>query len=351
MDRLLPAVVAALERAAAAARHPRAQRSAGARCSKGSSSGSRCSPARCPRRVTVARERRSSTTSICGAGRRPGCSSISARTARRRRATRAAGCSTASATTAASRCALARALHGDDRVRHLRGRGRAACAPNAARNGVAVDARVGNVFDELRGLERLGERFDTIVLDPPAFAKNKAAVAEGARRLQGDQPARAEAAQPGRHAGHLQLLVQRQRGGVRRDRLRGGGRRAGAGDGRREADAGARSPGAARRAGDLLPEVLHPAEARVMAAPTRRPALQRRATRAPQAARRREARAGAPRPAGRRLRRQPLLPRRRPISASTTSARDAMRALARSIHAAHRERLVDRRRDRVRRHR
>ena len=47
---------------------------------------------------------------------------------------------------------------------------------NAARNGVTIDARVGNVFDELRGLERLGERFDTIVLDPPAFAKNKAAV-------------------------------------------------------------------------------------------------------------------------------------------------------------------------------
>src|SRR5712691_3217592 len=49
---------------------------------------------------------------------------------------------------------------------------------NAARNGVAVDARVGNVFDELRGLERLRERFDTIVLDPPAFAKSKAAVAK-----------------------------------------------------------------------------------------------------------------------------------------------------------------------------
>jgi 23S rRNA (cytosine1962-C5)-methyltransferase len=47
---------------------------------------------------------------------------------------------------------------------------------NAARNGVAIDARVGNVFDELRGLERLGERFDTIVLDPPAFAKSKSAV-------------------------------------------------------------------------------------------------------------------------------------------------------------------------------
>ena len=48
---------------------------------------------------------------------------------------------------------------------------------NAARNGLSVDARVGNVFDELRGLDRLGERFDTIVLDPPAFAKNKSAVA------------------------------------------------------------------------------------------------------------------------------------------------------------------------------
>jgi 23S rRNA (cytosine1962-C5)-methyltransferase len=47
---------------------------------------------------------------------------------------------------------------------------------NAAQNGVAVDARVGNVFDELRAFDRLGERFDTIVLDPPAFAKNKAAV-------------------------------------------------------------------------------------------------------------------------------------------------------------------------------
>ena len=48
---------------------------------------------------------------------------------------------------------------------------------NAAHNGAAnVHARAMNVFDELRELERRGERFDTIVLDPPAFAKNKAAV-------------------------------------------------------------------------------------------------------------------------------------------------------------------------------
>jgi 23S rRNA (cytosine1962-C5)-methyltransferase len=49
---------------------------------------------------------------------------------------------------------------------------------NAGRNGVAIDARVGNVFDDLRGFERLGERFDTIVLDPPAFAKSKTAIAK-----------------------------------------------------------------------------------------------------------------------------------------------------------------------------
>jgi len=50
-------------------------------------------------------------------------------------------------------------------------------AANAARNGLAnVEARAMNVFDELRELERVGTRFDTIVLDPPAFAKNKASV-------------------------------------------------------------------------------------------------------------------------------------------------------------------------------
>jgi 23S rRNA (cytosine1962-C5)-methyltransferase len=48
---------------------------------------------------------------------------------------------------------------------------------NAAANGRAnVTAREANVFDELRHLERDGARYDTIVLDPPAFAKNKAAI-------------------------------------------------------------------------------------------------------------------------------------------------------------------------------
>ena len=53
---------------------------------------------------------------------------------------------------------------------------------NAALNGVAnVTAREANVFDLLHDLERRGERFDTVILDPPAFAKSKSAV-EKARR-------------------------------------------------------------------------------------------------------------------------------------------------------------------------
>jgi 23S rRNA (cytosine1962-C5)-methyltransferase len=53
----------------------------------------------------------------------------------------------------------------------------AAIAANAKRNALAnVEAREANVFDELRELEIAEQRFDTIVLDPPAFARNKSAV-------------------------------------------------------------------------------------------------------------------------------------------------------------------------------
>jgi 23S rRNA (cytosine1962-C5)-methyltransferase len=48
---------------------------------------------------------------------------------------------------------------------------------NAAANGITnLTAREANVFDELRHLERDGARYDMIVLDPPAFAKNKASI-------------------------------------------------------------------------------------------------------------------------------------------------------------------------------
>jgi 23S rRNA (cytosine1962-C5)-methyltransferase len=44
-----------------------------------------------------------------------------------------------------------------------------------------IDFRALNVFDALRDFEAAGDRFDTVVLDPPAFAKNRAAVRSAAR--------------------------------------------------------------------------------------------------------------------------------------------------------------------------
>ena len=89
---------------------------------------------------------------------------------------------------------------------------------NARRNGVPhLEAREANVFDELR-------------------------------RLQGDQPARHAAAIAGWAPRHLQLLVQRERGDVRRGAPRGIRRQPHAGRHRRETDPGARSPRSSRRA-------------------------------------------------------------------------------------------------------
>jgi len=54
---------------------------------------------------------------------------------------------------------------------------------NAALNGVADRSRFieGNAFDALRDLERRKERFDLIILDPPAFTKSARAVAAARR--------------------------------------------------------------------------------------------------------------------------------------------------------------------------
>lgn len=57
---------------------------------------------------------------------------------------------------------------------------------NAKRNAelnqiINADFREANVFDALRELEQAGEHYDTIVLDPPAFAKNRASVKPAAR--------------------------------------------------------------------------------------------------------------------------------------------------------------------------
>jgi len=61
---------------------------------------------------------------------------------------------------------------------HALARARDNCTRNGIDNVTLLEA---NAFDYLKARERAGERFDTIVLDPPAFAKTRAAL-EGALR-------------------------------------------------------------------------------------------------------------------------------------------------------------------------
>lgn len=53
---------------------------------------------------------------------------------------------------------------------------------NAELNEISnVEFQTANVFDALRDLEKAGEKFDTIVLDPPAFVKNRNALKQAVR--------------------------------------------------------------------------------------------------------------------------------------------------------------------------
>jgi 23S rRNA (cytosine1962-C5)-methyltransferase len=55
----------------------------------------------------------------------------------------------------------------------------AAASANAAANGVTVRTRRGDAFEALDALHREGERFDVVVLDPPAFIKRRKDQARG----------------------------------------------------------------------------------------------------------------------------------------------------------------------------
>ena len=95
---------------------------------------------------------------------------------------------------------------------------------NAALNGLAnVTARDANVFDLLHDLDQRGERFDTVILDPPAFAKSRDAAQKAARGYKEINLRALKILKPGLPR-HLLLLVPHPRGGLRGDpgRRRGG---------------------------------------------------------------------------------------------------------------------------------
>ena len=133
-------------------------------------------------------------------------------------------------------------------------------ARNAQANGVSnVTAREANVFDELRHFERSGERFDTIVLDPPAFAKNKASVPNAIAGYKDINLRALRILQPGGTLITCSCSYNVDEA-LFFDILRDAAADAHAAVSvRRETHAGPRSSGSDGRAGDLLPEVRNSA--------------------------------------------------------------------------------------------
>ena len=54
-----------------------------------------------------------------------------------------------------------------------------AAGRNAQANGVSIDTTHDDAFDALKALQEQGERFDVVVVDPPAFIKRKKDVPQG----------------------------------------------------------------------------------------------------------------------------------------------------------------------------
>jgi len=143
---------------------------------------------------------------------------------------------------------------------------------NAALNGLGnVTTRDANVFDLLHDLDQRGERFDTVILDPPAFAKSKDAAPKAARgykeinlrALKILKPAGASSPAPARTTS-----TRRTSEAILADAAVDARATVTVVEKRRQA----RDHRSSSRARDLLPEVLRPAEAGVArGATSRRP--------------------------------------------------------------------------------
>ena len=131
-----------------------------------------------------------------------------------------------------------------------------AARANAAENTIQnISFREADVFDYLSGCVQARRKFQTVILDPPAFAKSKTAIDAALAGLPRDQPEGAEAARHRRRPGDVLLQLPRQRGGAarspRRSRARSGQDTAHP----RAPLAGAGPSDPAHRAGDAVPEV------------------------------------------------------------------------------------------------
>ncbi len=155
----------------------------------------------------------SAFTSTASAARRPAPSSTSAKTTPRPPATLTAMPSTASPTRAASPCTWRECAHSVTAVDSSR----PALEVAEQNEQLNRDAHTlwrdrvdrGQRLRSAQGLLHRRRQYDTIVLDPPAFAKTKRVGRNRAPRLQGAESARPEDAAAGRAARHLLLFVPR----------------------------------------------------------------------------------------------------------------------------------------------
>ena len=81
----------------------------------------------------------------------------------------------------------------------------------AAHHGGEIEWMEANAFDLLKDYATAGRQYDTIVLDPPAFAKTKRTVATALRGYKELNLRALKMLRPGRHPGHLLLLLPCQR--------------------------------------------------------------------------------------------------------------------------------------------
>ncbi len=100
------------------------------------------------------------------------------------------------------------------------GNGGEECGLSASNNGRELEWIEANAFDLLREYSAANRRYDTIVLDPSAFAKTKRDLDKALRGYKELNLRAMKMLRPGRDSRHLLLLVSRQRRGLPQSRRR-----------------------------------------------------------------------------------------------------------------------------------
>ena len=144
---------------------------------------------------------------------------------------------------------------------HVQGIDMASSAVEAARrnkelNSISnVDFREGNTFDLLKEYDEMRRRFQMVILDPPAFAKNRESIPAARRGYKEINLRALKLLELGGYLDYVLLLLPHQRAALLADPGRSRERRAQEYRGSRASDASPGSPHHADHAGNALSQV------------------------------------------------------------------------------------------------